>query len=119
MSDTGGKEQPDPYKSKGQIDGFKTLPIPERKAKRQSEDHYAEIGSLRAEILGSRFPNGASVVPGPSLKADVPRGPRDLVIGGEKRISSVYASVEEVLPSPFVDYDHVSVCYRGYWCGMQ
>ena len=97
FSDTG-----DPYKSKGQLDDLKTLP-------HDNEDHYAEIGSFRTEILGKRFPNGGSLVPGPNLKGGVARGPGNIVIREEKRGSSLYASVEEVLSSPFVDYDHVSV----------
>ena len=104
FSDTG-----DPYKSKGQLDDLKTLPHDDDIDKGQSEDHYAEIGSFRAEILGKRFPNGGSLVPGPNLKGGVTRGPGNIVIREEKRGSSLYASVEEVLSSPFVDYDHVSV----------
>ena len=111
MSDTGVNEKPDPNKSKVQIGDLKTVPLDEDKVEGQSEDHYAEIGSIRAEILGNRFPKGDSLVPGPSLKGGVARVPVDIVIGGEKRGSSVYASVEEVLSSPFVDYDHVSLNY--------
>ncbi len=74
---------------------------PPVKVKGQREGHYAEIGSLREEILKRQFSVGTSNVPLPSLRGGVPNSAE---VEGQR--SSLYERVE--LPSPLVDFDHVS-----------
>ena len=83
---------------------------PPVKVKGQREGHYAEIGSLREEILNRQFSVGSSNVPQPSLRDGVPNSAE---VEGQR--SSLYERVE--LPSPLVDFDHVSSLFslpRGY-----
>ncbi len=73
---------------------------PPVKVKGQHEGHYAEIGSLREEILKRQFSVGTSNVPLPSLRGGVPNSAE---VEGQR--SSLYERVE--LPSP-LEFDHVS-----------
>ncbi len=70
----------------------------------QQEDPYAEIGSLRAEILDGQLSVGSSKVPGPSLSGSLRRG-SDIGPGDQR--SSLFDKLE--LPSPLAEFDHVSV----------
>lgn len=67
----------------------------------QREGNYAEIGSLREDILNRQFAVGSSNVPGPSLRGVQ----RSSEIEGQ-RSSSLYERLE--LPSPLAEFDHVS-----------
>ncbi len=75
-------------------------PLPSVKG--QQEDNYAEIGSLRVEILNRQFSVGSSNIPGPSLRGRVQSSSEV-----EGQTSSLYEKLE--LPSPLAEFDHVSI----------